>query len=73
MNLHTFYFLSSSGKVMAVTITEEMSEACEHFKIIFPSLTIQQIEEFVLSDTETMEFYNWKTEMNLAMSQTELA
>lgn len=68
-----YFFVTPSGVVLNKTHAYSLTMACAIFRLIHTKLTIKQIEEFTITAEEGQEFYHWKTQLNLALSQKELA
>lgn len=73
MKPNLYFFVSPSGVVINKTYAFSLQMACGVFKLVHTKLTLKQIEEFTISHDEALEFYNWKTQLALALSQKEPA
>ncbi len=73
MKATLYFFVTPSGVVLNRAFALSLTQACSIFRLIHTKLTVKQIEEFTLTSNEGMEFYHWKTQLNLALSQKELA
>lgn len=72
MTQNYYILINSYGTMIASAFVDDLNIACQTFKLFNPTMSLQQIEEFVIHSNELTDFFAWRKEFNLALSQEEM-
>ena len=72
MNTYKTYMLVDiNGKIRAVAFEPSFEHAIDTFRLFEPNLSKSHLSEFILTDFEAMELYNWRKEVDQVLTETE--